>query len=359
MGSSDESYNEFYDESYNQSYNETFDDPINEIPSFVTYLSMFGVLGTFIIVVVPAMMVLNIIWWTKELHTKHYFFVANFLATIVANKTVRSVLQLIIFILYLVESNSDFVGAVLRLVVLPVWVILYLMTILLPITLAAERTIVIAYPYRYRSIITTKTTAIALAAMWGTSVILTILITAFVPVEIVWPLAVFDWHSAIYPVVLVPRLISTVFIIIANAFLQYQITISNRKAAENQRLGNEEEAKRFRKLVQVFQAQVKCTITLFLVGGIDVIATILLPIMYAIAEMSVDPSEKMYYLKFLLHPIQFCVFLSHPLVYGLCVKKIRNRLPRCLFFHRRWTTRRSRVTAIRRRRARATVINNV
>ena len=340
-------------ESYNQSFNGTFpsnDDPFDVIPLFVTYLNMAGILITFFIVIIPALIVLNIIWWTRELHTKHYFFVANFLVTIIANKTVRCVLQYVIIILYLLDSNSDSVGAVLRWLVLPIWVILYFMTILLPTTLAAERTIVIAFPFRYRSIITTKTSAIALGGLWGISAVLTIIVTLFVPVEIVWPVALFEWHPTVYPFVLIPRVISTVFIIAANCFLQYQITTSNRKAAENQRLGNEEEAKRFRRLVQVFRAQAKCTFTLFLVGGIDVIATILLPVMYAITEVSADPSQKVYLLKFLLHPIQFCVFLSHPLIYALFTKKIRERLPRCLAFHRRWTVRRTRVTIIRQRR---------
>lgn len=338
--------------SYNQSFSGTFssnDDLFGDIPLYVTFLSMAGVLITFLIVVIPALIVLNIIWWTKELHTKHFFFVTNFLVTIIANKTVRSVLQFVIFILYLLDSDSDSVGAVLRWLAIPVWVTLYFMTILLPITLAAERTIVIVYPYRYRSIITNKTSAMALAGVWGISAVLTIIVTLFVPVKIVWPMALFIWHPAVYPIVLVPRLISAVFIIAANAILQHQITVSNRKAAENQRLGNEEEAKRFTKLVQMLQAQAKCTLTLSVVGGIDVVATILLPIMYTIIEVSADPSQKLYLLKFLLHPIQFCAFISHPLIFAFGVKKIRNRLPRCMMFHRRWTVRRTKVTVIRQR----------
>jgi len=63
------------------------------------------------------------------------------------------------------------------------------------------------------------------------------------------------------------------------SFLQYKVTISYRKARENQKLGSEEEAKRFRKLVQQLQAQTKVTITLLFIGGIDVIANMLIPLL--------------------------------------------------------------------------------
>ena len=69
-------------------------------------------------------------------------------------------------------------------------------------------------------------------------------------------------------------------IVAANSFLKYKITLSNRKAAENQRLGNEEEVKKFKDLLQEVRAQVKANITLFLVGGIDVIANILQTVTY-------------------------------------------------------------------------------
>jgi len=77
-----------------------------------------------------------------------------------------------------------------------------------------------------------------------------------------------------------------VFILVVNVFLQYKITISNRKARENQKLGNEEEEKRFRKLVQQLQAQTKVTITLLFIGGIDVIANMLILLLYVVISVN-------------------------------------------------------------------------
>lgn len=340
-------------ESYNQSFNEysSSNDTHNEgIPVFATYLSIAVILLTDIIVVTPAVMVISVIWKTGELHTKYYFFVANLLATIAAYKIFRSFLQYLIMILYLLDLNSDSTETVLRWLIFPQYMILHSMTILLPITLAAERWIVIAFPYRHRSIMTKRTVAIILVVMWVLSAILTTIITVTLPADIFWPLALFCRHYIFYVLLVIPRLTSTFFIIATNVFLQYKITLSNRKAKENNRLGNEEEAKRFTKLVQMFQAQTKTTITLYLVGGLDVIANILIPIMYPTIAAAVEPDKQIYFWRFLMYPMKFCVFLSHALIYALCMKKIRKRLPNCiaLCHNRQWTIRQNRVIILHR-----------
>ena len=94
--------------------------------------------------------------------------------------------------------------------------------------------------------------------------------TVIVPVDIVWPFAVVSFHVTAIPFFVVARLASTMFITAANVFLQYKVAVSNRKAKENERLDNEEE-KRHQNLDKLLCPQFKHTITLLLVGGIDVI----------------------------------------------------------------------------------------
>ena len=101
------------------------------------------------------------------------------------------------------------------------------------------------------------------------------------------------------------------------------------KAKENERLGNEDEVKRFQKLVQLLHRQAKPTITLLLVSGIDVIGNILIPFMYVAIAISVDPSKVVYFKHFLMYPLSMFLLASHSLVYGLYMKKIRRRLPSC------------------------------
>ena len=333
----------------NQSYDEYFssNDTYTEVPLFSSYLNMAFRLLMAIVVITPAVMVINVIWQIRELHTKYYFFVANLLATDVAFVIVRSAMECLIIILYLLGLNSDPATAIVQFLVFPVYMIFRLMNILLPITIAMERMIVIGFPYRHRSIMTKKTVIGILAAMWGVSLILAIMVTVIVPVDVVWPLATVNTHITAFPFFAVPRLTSAVCIIAANVFLYYQVTISNRKAKENERLGNEDEVKRFQKLIQLLRTQAKPTITLLLVGGIDVIGQVLITITYATIGISVDPSTFFYLKHFLMYPLDMSLLASHPLVYGLYMKKIRRRLPNCVAYcQMQCNTRRSRVITL-------------
>ena len=59
--------------SYNQSFNHSssLDEAhTEEVPLFATYLSMVTILIATIIVITPAVMIINVIWWTKELPYK-------------------------------------------------------------------------------------------------------------------------------------------------------------------------------------------------------------------------------------------------------------------------------------------------
>ena len=227
-----------------QPFSESSDDTDSEeVPVFATFLITVMGLISAIIVITLDMMVINVIRCTKELHTKYFFLVAHLLGTDVAGIMVRFFRQCLIIILYQLGLNSHSTTVILKWLLVSPSLLLYLMAILLPITLVVERMIVITFPFRHRSIMTTKAVAGMLATMWGLSAILTIIIVLIVPVDIVWPLALVVWHPRIYPFMIVPRLTSAVSVIVTNAFLQYKITISNRKAKENERLGNEEEVK--------------------------------------------------------------------------------------------------------------------
>ena len=254
-------------------------------------------------------------------------------------------MQYLIVILYLLDLQSDSVNTVMELLVFPLLVPFQFMTILLPITLAIERMIVIGFPYRHRSIMTKKTVFSILAVMWGISLILTIASAIIVPVNIVWPLALVDFDNIIAPLIALPRLMSAVFITVANVFLQYKVAVSNRKAKENERLGNEEE-KQLQKLTKLLRAQVKPTTTLFLVGGIDVIVNMLISFIHATIVNPVQSSTRIYLKKFLMYPMFTSLLVIHPLVYGLYMKKIRDRLLKCTVCQGQWNTRNSKVTRL-------------
>ena len=179
--------------------------------------------------------------------------------------------------------------------------------------------------------------------------------------DMVWLPALVVWHTRIFPFLIVLQLTSTVsiIIIVPNVFLHYKITLSNRKAQENERLGNEEEVKKFKRLHQELQSQVKATITLFLVGGIDVVVNILLPIISAVFYAIAGPAS-IYAFQFLIYPLEVGVSLSHPLLYGLYMKKIRRRLPNwCTAVcncHKQWIVHHHNRVGVLRQQQRVTVV---
>ena len=93
-------------ESYNQSINGSSSDT-EAVPLLVSYLITVTTLILVIIVITPAMTIINVIWQTRQLHTKYFFFVAHLLATDVTSAIAGSVMVYLIIILYLLDLNSD------------------------------------------------------------------------------------------------------------------------------------------------------------------------------------------------------------------------------------------------------------
>ena len=238
MESSGQSFNESFTSNHTQASEEF------EVPLFVTYIGMVTTLTIATIVITPAVPIFNVIWYTRELHTKYYFFVANLLATNMAAVIFAVILVYLISILYLLDLSSDTAVIMVKWLVVVPFVTLYIINILLPIPVALERMIIIAFPFHHRSIMMNKTVAGMMVAMWGASIILTIIIILTVPLDIVWPLAMQHWHVNIYVIVVAPRLLAVICIVAANSFLHYKTAISNRKAEENRRLGNKEQVKK-------------------------------------------------------------------------------------------------------------------
>ena len=103
-------------ESYNQSINGSSNDSDSiGVLLFVTCLSMVISLTSAIIVIPPAVTVINVIWQTRELHTNYIlFFIAQLIATKATWIIVASVQAHHITILYLLGLNSDYVDIALK-----------------------------------------------------------------------------------------------------------------------------------------------------------------------------------------------------------------------------------------------------
>ena len=100
-------------EYHNQSINESSDEIGTErVPSLHSF--MITTLISAITVIIPAVTIINVIWQTRQLHTKYFFFTAHLLATNVIWISVESALVYIMNILYILDLYSDSAATVLK-----------------------------------------------------------------------------------------------------------------------------------------------------------------------------------------------------------------------------------------------------
>ena len=200
-------------------------------------------------------------------------------------------------------------------------------SVLLLITLAAERAAVLALSFSHKSYMTNKTVAGVIAAVWVLSAVLTAIITIIVPANIVWLLAVINFSDDIIPFIMSARLTVAAFILVTNAYLFYKAAASKRKARKNKTQGNQGKAVRYTKLVQLLRSHLKPTVTVLVVGGIDVIANTVLCIRYVKLSHSAEDTTNIDMEQFLMYPLESAVLLSHS---GIYMKEIKSRAAQSL-----------------------------
>ena len=107
-------------------------------------------------------------------------------------------------ITYLLDLNTDTVGEMLFWLTVPLTTTFFVLTNLLFVTLAVERVVVIGYPYRHRSIMTTKVVHGMVVTTWVVSAILASVVIAVVPHLILWPFGtIFAQRSLVHLIILV------------------------------------------------------------------------------------------------------------------------------------------------------------
>ena len=179
-------------------------------------------------------------------------------------------------------------------------------------------------------LMTTKVVHGMVVATWVVSVILASVVIAFAPHPILWPFGtIFAQRGLVRLIILVPcRIASAAFIIATNVFLYYKVCQSNKKAKENTRTGSSgEETTKLKKVMQKRRSQTRTAVSLLMLGGIEGIANILVPVMYMLIRR-LGPTGELYAIQLFSYVVHSCIRLSHSLIYGLYMKQIRQRLPK-------------------------------
>ena len=215
----------------------TSDDIYYDIPLFATYFSIMILLVAIPAIIIPAVLVIRIILQTEKLHTIYYLFVINLLATDILN-TLRMGLEITLMCLYLFCINVDTTVS-LNFIIYTILSIPRIAARFSFITLAIDRVVAIAFPYRHKSIMTYKRAYIMMMLTWTISSIVNLVTYSASSFAFIGSFGIFipldkPIVRALFFVILLG--LSFILIICVNVYLYVQINKSKQKLEENMRI---------------------------------------------------------------------------------------------------------------------------
>ena len=307
------------------SSNGSTDDIFSDVPLLVTYLRILLLMIVIPAIVIPASLIIHVIWKNESLHTKYYFFVVNLLVNDIAS-TPRYLYEIYLMTLYLfgvAVNHNDIFHSIMT---IPRMNLRFGFLLL-----AIDRVIGVAFPYRHRKIMTTRVACNLIAVAWLMAAIMMFIIrvtssTLFAP-----PFGNYlPSPSPVASIALILSMVtSIVMIVVSNAYLFYVTAQSNKRLLQNRRLngGEGNETKRIQKLLKAFQIQAKPTASALILGGIDCGMIMLIVILFIVFQSSIYTFQISYVME-------WGQMLSHFFVYGIYMKEIRRRIQKYKFYQR-------------------------
>ena len=150
-----------------------------------------------------------------------------------------------------------------------------------------------------------------------------------------WPFGIFIPPSGITGGIILyvlPQVVSAILIVGTNVYLYHSIIQSRQKLKNNLKLSGRDEHKitRLQRLIHNLQMQLKSSLPLFVLGGIDcllnVLRTVLVLVIYALYPLSSYPVVGIVLLQFLVIPLEYCRIISHSITYGIYKKEVKKKL---------------------------------
>ena len=299
-----------------------------EIPEYLSYVMLCFVSLSIPMVIIPALYAIVFVVKNTRLQTNNNIFLINLLLTDIGFAVILWSTNGLLTILYLLGINVD---PDCNLILIPV-MILVVANKLMFIPLCVDRFIHIAYPFSYKRIVTTKAVMITIISLWIAAVVVTTFIYLNEPFEYIPSLGVCKPNQTNIPGLLILFLcffIPIVLITVTSIYLRQRIIKSKnffhsvkRNAAE------ERKSKRAGRLAEILQEQVKPTLSVFFVGGIDGVLDILTVVIAAVASF-LSPSSTIAFIisaQFTGILIQYLQSANHALVYH---GDIREKMTGC------------------------------
>ena len=294
------------------------------------------------VVIVPAFWAIVIIVKNKKLQTNSNIFLINLLLTDVVFAVVQWFTEGLLMVLYLLDVSVD---PDCRIIIIPL-VVSLLANKLMFLPMCVDRFIHIAFPFSYKCIVTTKRIITTIFTLW--MVIIVITVSAYInePFDYIPSVGVCKRKQTnIFQllILLLILFISIVLITITSIYLRYRIIKSNNFFHSVKRSAAQEtKSRKAGRLAEILQEQVKPTLAVFCVGGIDAVLDIFFALISVVLNFLSPSSTTVFIVTtlFVAIPIQYLQSANHALVYN---SDIREKIIGCI----RMRNKRSKVTMFR------------
>ena len=220
-------------------------------------------------------------------------------------------------VLYLLGVNVD---VDCNLILIP-FMLLVLANKLMFIPLCVDRFIHIAFPFSYKHIVTNKAITITIITLWMVAMMISISLYINEPLDYIPSAGICKPTQTNNPgtlILLLCFIISVVLITITNIYLRQRIIKSNNFFHSVKRSAAQEgKSIKAGRLAEILQEQVKPTLAVFRVGGIDAALDILIALITAMLFVFSLSSTMIYIVTVLIAiPIQYLQSANHALIYN-------------------------------------------
>ncbi|XP_065908967.1 melanocortin receptor 4-like [Dysidea avara] len=198
-------------------------DIFSEVPLFATYLKLL--LVAVLTIVIPASLIIHVIWKNRALHKKYYFFVVNLMVADTLS-TPRYLYEMLTMMLYLLGITIEHSEILIFIMAIPRINLRFAFLLL-----AIDRVIGVGFPYHYRKIMTHRVVCVLICASWCIAAIVSFITWSTSTLQLVQPFGSYvPPPSPIASIVIGFSLFSSIILIVAtNAYLYYVTFQSNKK----------------------------------------------------------------------------------------------------------------------------------
>ena len=298
------------------------------VPKYISYAMVFSVLLSIPLAIIPALSAIVVIVKNKKLQSNNNIFLINVLLTDVGIAVTLLYTNGLYTVLYLLNVNIE-VNC--RILLIPFTLIL-IANKLMFLPMCVDRFIHIAFPFLYKRIVTTKAIMATIITLWVLSIIATSIISYFNgpnAYEYMPSLGICKPIQVNTPQVLILLLcffIPILVITIKSIYLcQWIIKSKNFFHSVKKNAAQERKSDKAGRLLEILQEQVKPTLAVFRVGGIDAVLDILISLLLSIGSLSTG-MVTLVTVQLIGFQMQYIQSVNHFLVYNC---DIREKLIGC------------------------------